>query len=97
MIARVIIATIKPGHMEKVVQATQEHVVPDLDEIDGLESFYVMINNEDNTTLTIAVYDNKENMLKQEQSGWLREKMGAMMNLAAKQPQIAYYEVPIKR
>jgi quinol monooxygenase YgiN len=95
MIARVISAKVKAGKMDAVVQMMQEHVVPDLDDMDGLENFFVMVNGEDNTLLSIAVYDDKENMLKQEQSGWLREKMGAMMNMAAEQPKITYYEVPV--
>ncbi len=95
MIARVVSVKMKPGTGDSAVDAMNKHVVPDLPELEGLQKFLVMMNEEDGTSMTIAIYDTKENMLKQEESGWLKSKLGSLVPLMAAQPDITYFEVPI--
>jgi len=85
----------KPNQADAAVAGRQEHVVPDLDRLVGLEQFLVLIDAENNTWITVAICDNSQSMLKQEQSGWLREKLSKMIPLMAGQPSIEYFGVPI--
>ena len=85
----------KPNQADAAVFGGQERVVPDLDRLIGLEQFLVLIDAENNTWITVAIYDNRQSMLKQEQSGWLREKSSKRVPPMAGPPSIEYFGGPI--
>ncbi len=95
MNARMITVQFQAGKTAEGIEIVRKNVVPDLGGIEGLKHFLVLSDPETDKALTISIYDTQAHMMAPEESGWLKEKVGACMPLMAAPPVTEYYQVDI--
>ncbi|MHA2097658.1 MAG: hypothetical protein ACW99A_03150 [Candidatus Kariarchaeaceae archaeon] len=96
MFARKVEVTIRPGTMDDAISIYENSVVPAAKQLDGFKEGYLFINRENNTSVSIAIYDTLENLNASQESGFLQEqfaKFGAQM---AGPPETSTYEIAVK-
>jgi len=96
MFARLTIAKFKPGTLNELMKIYKESIVPAAESQKGYVKAYLLTNSKENKGISITVWDNEEDAVAGEQSGYYQEQIGKVKHLFASVPVREGYEVSVK-
>ncbi len=96
MYARITTAKINKDKLDGAGKLYIEKVIPEAKKQKGYKGLLVLGNQETGKGITITLWDNEEDAIANEQSGYYREQLAKFRGLYSDQPLIEGYEVVAK-
>ncbi|MHA2100769.1 MAG: antibiotic biosynthesis monooxygenase family protein [Candidatus Kariarchaeaceae archaeon] len=96
MYERVVNVAAKPGTADEAIRIYNESVVPAVKTVEGYQGGYLLVDRENNKSISIAMYDTLEHLNASAESGFVQEQMAKFADLFAGPPETATYEVGVK-
>lgn len=97
MHVRVMHFQVQDGKMEKFLGVIKESVEPILRHLDRFQAGLVFTNEEDNTAMSVSIWETKEQMLANERSPIYVERISKMTAQVCDAPTLNHYQAPILR
>ena len=96
MFARLTIVQVKPGTLEQAIKIMDESVSPATKAQKGFRGSYLLTDNKTNKGISISLWDNEEDAIANEQSGYYQEQIAKFGELFAAPPVREGYEVSLQ-
>ncbi len=96
MFARITTVRVNKGKLKDAGKLYIEKVIPEAKKQKGYKGLLILGNRETNKGITITLWDNEEDAVANEQSGYYSEQLKKFRELYSAQPLIEGYEVIAK-
>ncbi len=97
MHARVMNFQVQDGKMEEFLEVIRESVEPILHHLEGFQAGFVFTNQENNSAMSVSIWETEEQMLANERSPIYVERISRMTARICDAPTPIHYEAPILR
>ena len=96
MYARVVNVATKPGTADEAIKIYGESVAPAAKSVDGYQGGYLLVDRENNKSISIALYDTLEQLNASAESGYLQKQFAKFGEVLTAPPETTIYQVAVK-
>ena len=95
MKARMVTAQIKPGKIEEALRVYRDSVIPAAKQQKGYRGKLLFINEDTNKSVSITLWNTKEDLLAGESGEYLYAQLGKLEDFFAESPTTEHFEVSV--
>ncbi|MGD9032356.1 MAG: antibiotic biosynthesis monooxygenase [Desulfobacteraceae bacterium] len=96
MFARLTIVQVKPDKIDETINLYGESVVPAAKSQKGYKGVYMLVDRKTGKGVSISLWENEENAIANEQSGYYQEQIGKFKDFFTAPPAQEGYEVVVQ-